>query len=124
MYQNITIIGNLGRDPELKFAADGNPVTTFSVAVNDGFGENKRVMWVRVSAWGKQAEPCHQYLKKGSKVFVSGHLTADKDTGNPRVYQSNAGGWASSFEMVAGRVLFLDGKADSAPAVDDGDVPF
>ena len=53
MYQNITIIGNLGRDPELKFAADGNPVTTFSVAVNDGFGENKRVMWVRVSAWGK-----------------------------------------------------------------------
>ena len=123
MYQNITIIGNLGRDPELKFAADGNPVTTFSVAVNDGFGENKRVMWVRVSAWGKQAEPCNQYLRKGSKVFVSGRLACDKATGGPRVYQRDDGSWGASFEIMASEVKFLDSKPEQARQ-DDDFVPF
>ena len=123
MYSKIIIIGNLGRDPELKFTADGNPVTTFSVAVNDGFGENKRVMWVRVSAWGKQAEPCNQYLRKGSKVFVSGRLACDKATGGPRVYQRDDGTRAASFEIMASEVKFLDSKPEQARQ-DDDFVPF
>ena len=121
MYSKLIIIGNLGRDPEMKFTPAGEPVTSFSVAVNDGFGENKRVMWVRVSVWGKQAESCNTYLSKGSKVLVEGRLKSNSD-GNPNVYQRKDGTWASSYEVVAESVKFLSGKDE--PAAPDIDVAF
>jgi len=121
MYQNITIIGNLGRDPELKFTADGKAVANFSVATSRKYGEKDETTWFRVSVWGKQAESCNTYLSKGSKVLVEGRLKSNSD-GNPNVYQRKDGTWASSYEVVAESVKFLSGKDE--PAAPDIDVAF
>ncbi len=68
-FHTIIITGNLGRDPEMRYTPSGQAVTSFSVAQNDSYtnsnGEKvKRTLWFRVTAWGKQAETCNQYLKK------------------------------------------------------------
>ena len=78
MYQKLIIIGNLGRDPEMRYTPDGKAVTTFSVAASRRYGEKEETAWFRVSVWGKQAESCNQYLQKGSKVLVEGRLTAEQ----------------------------------------------
>ena len=123
MYQKLIIIGNLGRDPELKFTADGKAVANCSMATSRKYKDTDETTWFRVSVWDKQAEACNQYLRKGSKVFVSGRLACDKATGAPRVYQRDDGTWAASFDVVANRVLFLSSKQDSKPAADEF-VPF
>ena len=111
MYHRITIVGNLGKDPEMKYTTDGKAVTTFSVAASNRKDETT---WFRVSVWDKQAETCNQYLHKGSKVLVEGALRAD-GAGNPRVYERKDGlGWAASFEVVASSVKFLSGKDEPA----------
>ena len=111
MYHKLTIVGNLGKDPEMKYTTDGKAVTTFSVAASNRKDET---VWFRVSTWDKQAETCNQYLHKGSKVLVEGVLKADAQ-GNPRTYERKDGlGWAASFEVVASSVKFLSGK--DAPA--------
>ena len=63
MYQKMIIAGNLGRDPEMRYMPDGTAVTSFNVAVNDGWGENKRTLWFRVSIWGKRAETAKSSLR-------------------------------------------------------------
>ena len=88
MYHTIIIVGNVGKDPEMRYTPSGQAVTSFSVATNRqytaGNGEQvKETIWFRVSTWGKTAEVCNQYVKKGSKVLVEGRLTPDKNTGGP-----------------------------------------
>ena len=81
MWQQCIIIGNLGRDPEMRFTGDGTPVTSFSVAVNrrwtnqDG-SQGEKTWWFRVTAWRRLAETCNQYLRKGSPVMVIGEVDA------------------------------------------------
>jgi single-strand DNA-binding protein len=116
MYTKLLIIGNLGRDPELRFLPDGTPVTTFSVATSRKAGEKDETTWFRVTVWSKQAESCNQYLTKGSKVLVEGRLKAE-----PTVYQRKDGTWASSYELTAETVRFLSGKSDETAGLD---VPF
>jgi single-strand DNA-binding protein len=143
-YHTVILVGNLGRDPEMRYTPAGQPVTNFSIAVNDDYTNNngeriKRTIWVRVSAWGKQAENCNQYLKKGSKVLVEGRLTADAATGGPRIWTKQDGTSGSSFEVSAQTVRFLSSRSDTAepgmggapgvddgmaPAGDEGDIPF
>ena len=74
MYQKIIIVGNLGRDPEMRFTPEGNPVTSFSVAASRRYKDKDETTWFRVTVWGKQAETANQYLQKGSKVLVEGRL--------------------------------------------------
>ena len=123
MYQQITIIGNLGRDPEQRFTPDGKPVTNFSVATSRKYKDTDETTWFRISTWGKQAEACNQYLRKGSKVFVTGRLVPDKAAGSPRTFQRDDGTWGASFEIVASEVKFLDSKPE-ATRPDDDFVPF
>ena len=123
-YQKIVIVGNLGRDPEMRYTPNGQGVTNFSVATNRQYtsssGEKvKETVWFRVSAWGRQAEICNQYLKSGSKVLIDGRLNADKETGNPRVFKRQDGTSGASYEIVSERVVFLSGKDDQGP-VDSG----
>ena len=114
MYQKVTIIGNLGRDPEMRYMPDGTPVTSFSVATNrkwtnkDG-SPGEETIWFRVSAWNKLGEICNQYLAKGRQVFVEGRMTPDKTTGGPRVWQAQDGSWRASYEITAFEVKFLGG---------------
>lgn len=128
MYQKITIIGRLGSDPKMKYMPDGTPVTSFSVAANekwndDAGNKHEKTVWFRVSVWGAQAEPCHQYLSRGRQVYVEGKLAAD-DNGGPRLWQSNTGETRASFEVRASQVKFLSsgqGNAAGAPADADDD---
>lgn len=75
----VMLIGNLGRDPEMRYTPSGRPVTTFSVATNrswktsDGERRNE-TEWFNIVAWGNLAEICNQYLKKGHQVYIEGRL--------------------------------------------------
>lgn len=122
MYQKLIIIGNLGRDPEMRFTPNGDPVTSFSVATSRKYGEKDETTWFRVTVWGKQAESCSKYLSKGSKVLVEGRLKSNAD-GNPRVYERKDGTWASSYELTAESVRFLTAKGEQVESA-DLDVPF
>lgn len=125
MWHQLTIVGRLGRDVESRFTPDGVQVSSFPVAVNDGFGEKKKTIWIRVTAWRKTAENCNEYLKKGSRVLITGTLQADPQTGGPRVFDRNDGTSGASFEMTAQQVTFLDSKAEGQASPDgDGDIPF
>lgn len=139
MYQRVMIIGNLGSDPELRYTAQGDAVTSFSVATNQKWtGKDgqpvEEVTWFRVSAWGKQAESCNQYLSKGRQVFVEGRLTPDRETGGPRLWEGKDGQSHASFELRAFTVQFLGGgkspdteREDGTPShgnLDGDEVPF
>ena len=109
------ILGNLGKDPELRYTATGKANTTFSVAVNEGSGENKRVEWFSISAWDKTAELCSQYLRKGQEVFVEGRLqTRSWDDNGTKKYRT---------ELIASNVQFLGKRDDNQDETDPDDLP-
>lgn len=129
MYHTIILVGNLGRDPEMRYTPSGQAVTNFSVASNRQYtasnGEQvKETIWFRVSAWGRQAEICNQYLRKGSKVLVEGRLTPDPATGGPRTWERQDGTTTASFEVTAGTVRFLSTREESEILASEGSVDF
>lgn len=68
---NVSIlVGNLGKDPEMRYTDNGTAITNFSLPVETGWGDNTNTEWVRISVFGKEAERCHEYLHKGSSVLV------------------------------------------------------
>ena len=123
MYQTVILIGNLGKDPEMRFTPSGQPGTTLSVATNRRYnGTNgqpvKETTWFRITVWGKQSEACNEFLHKGSKVLVEGRLTPDPETGGPHIWENN-GKVGASFEVTASTVRFLSGREDQ----DDQELP-
>lgn len=140
MFHTIIIVGNLGKDPDMRYTPSGQAVTTMSVATSRKYKNNngedvKETIWFRVKAWGKQGETCNQYLKKGSKVLVEGRLQADPATGNPRIYTRQDGSSGTSFEVNATNIQFLSPKSDDgtgyggghedvAPTGGDEEIPF
>jgi len=132
MYQQLIIVGNLGKDPEMRYTPSGTPVTSLSVATNRKYTGSdgqvvKETVWFRVSVFGKIAETSAQYLKKGSLVLVEGRLTPDKASGGPRVYQRPDGTMSATYEVFANNVRFLSSRAEGspspAPAPSEEDVP-
>jgi len=125
MYHKIVIVGNLGRDPEMRYTPDGTPVTNFSVATNrkwnrpDG-SQAEETVWFRVTAWRRMAEVCNEYLTKGRQVLVEGRLKPDPETGAPRVWTGNDGVARASFEVTAQTVKFLGGRGEAPPAETPG----
>lgn len=117
MYQKIIIVGNLGRDPEMRYMPDGTAVTNFSVASSrkwtgqDGKSHDETT-WFRIEVWRRQAETVNQYLSKGSKVLVEGRIKPDPSTGGPRIWTRQDGTTSASFEVVAETIRFLSGKGD------------
>ena len=125
MYQKLIIIGNLGRNPEMRYSAEGKPVTNFSVATSRECNGEKETTWFRVRVFGKQAESCNQYLEKGSKVLVEGRLSPDKVTGSPKVWTKKDGSCGSSYEMTAENVRFLTSRGESEQVDESADdIPF
>jgi single-strand DNA-binding protein len=125
MYQRLVLVGNLGRDPEMRYSPNGVPITNFSVATNqkwtDAEGQlQEETIWFRIAVYGKQAENCNQYLTKGQKVLIEGTLIADPKTGSPRTYERKDGTHASSFEVRANTVRFLSGKGEAETAGGSG----
>jgi single-strand DNA-binding protein len=121
MYHKIILVGNLGRDPEMRYIPSGSAVTSFSMATSEKWTgqdgqKQERTIWWRVSVFGKMGEVCNEYLKKGSKVLVEGRMTADPKTGNPRLWQGQDGQTRASFEVTASAVKFLSSRSEAGGA--------
>jgi single-strand DNA-binding protein len=116
----VLLIGNLGRDPEVRYLPSGNPVANFSIATTETFNDRngtkqERTDWHNIVVYGKQAELCGQYLKKGRQVFVEGRISY-------RNYEAKDGsGKRYVTDIVAQRVQFLGGRAGAGAAEDSGD---
>ncbi|MBN1688853.1 MAG: single-stranded DNA-binding protein [Candidatus Omnitrophica bacterium] len=116
----VLLIGNLTRDPELRYLPSGQAVATFTVAVNRNFtsqsGEKKEeASFIRIVVWARRAEVCNEYLKKGSPVFVEGRLQT-------RSWESSDGTKRSTTEVVAQNVQFLSRgtrQTTPEPAMED-----
>lgn len=118
MHQSIQIIGNVGKDAQMRYTADGTPVTSFTVAVNKKWDGGESTTWFKIACWRRLAEVCNEYVRKGRLVFIEGEIDcsawADRD-GNPQ----------ATLELTARNVTFLGGKGDAqseaAPVGPDGD---
>ena len=136
----VILIGNLGRDPELKYTPGGNAVCNFTLATNERWvdksgAKQERTEWHRIVVWGKQAEICGQYLKKGRQAYIEGSLTT-------REWNDKDGNKRTTTEVRVQRVQMLgsrgEGGAEGAvkgemaspqfsepdPEFSDDDIPF
>ena len=106
MFNKMTLIGNVGSDPEMRYTPNGNPVTSFTVATNRRYttaeGEQREeTEWFTVSAWNRLGETINQYLTKGRRVYVEGRLKSSTWTGND-------GETRFRNEITANQILMLD----------------
>ncbi len=115
----MTAIGNLGSDPEMRYTPNGNPVTTFNIAVNRRYNtqdgeQHEETEWFRVVAWNQLAERCNQYLSKGQKVYVDGRLRTDR-------WEGRDGTPRTTIEIVAQNVVFMSrpGEGGGMPREED-----
>jgi single-strand DNA-binding protein len=135
----VILIGNLGKDPELRFTQTGSAVANFSIATSEQWNDRdgkrqERTEWHNIVVWGKQAESCGQYLAKGRQVYVEGSIRT-------RSYDDKTGTKRYVTEIVAQRIQFLGGgggtrlpsQMDSSPGDEssmgsqapmDDDIPF
>jgi single-strand DNA-binding protein len=109
----VILIGNLGRDPELRYTPGGQPVANFSIATSeswnkkDGSGREEKTEWHRIVAWGRTAELCAQYLSKGRSVYIEGRLQT-------REWENKEGQKQRTTEIVANTVQFMGGGQGGA----------
>ncbi len=107
MFNKIILVGNLTKDPEVRYTPAGTPVTNFRIAVNHVYKQNNEVkkdtMFIDIVTFGKQAETCGQYLSKGGSVLVEGRL-------QERRWETEDGQQRSKYEVVAQSVRFLSKK--------------
>jgi single-strand DNA-binding protein len=130
----VILVGNLGRDPEVRFTAGGKAVARFSVATSEVWTDaegtrQERTEWHNVVVWGKQAESCGQYLQKGRQVYIEGSIRT-------RQYDDKDGNKKYITEVHAQRVQFLGGggrgaqprepqaSEPAAPPAEEDDIPF
>lgn len=133
-FQQVIIVGNVGRDAELKYTPQGVAVCDFSVAVNKvtGKGENRKekTTWFKVTVWRERAETASQYIKKGMKIMVIGEVDA-------RAYTDKNGQAVASLDLTANDFKFLDSRDSGGSysggaangsmeyaAEEPGDIPF
>jgi single-strand DNA-binding protein len=104
-------IGRLGRDPEVRFSADGNAICNFSIAVGYKSKDKETTEWIRIVSFGKLAGVCGDYLRKGSQVYIAGRMTTRKWLNKDGVEQF-------STEVVSEHMQMLGGKPEqSAPPI-------
>ncbi len=104
----VLLIGNLGRDPDLKYTPSGKPITTFTLACTRNWitsnGERRDATeWFNVVAWGPLAEICKQHLVKGSRIYIDGHLRT-------RTWEDQSGQKQTTVEVVAKEMIMLDNR--------------
>jgi single-strand DNA-binding protein len=134
-WQQIIIVGNLGRDAEMQYLQSGTPVVNFNVAVTEAWTDNQtnerreKTTWFRVAAWGRLGENIHQYLTKGKQVMVLGTIDA-------RAYMDRNNQPAASLELRARDIRLLGTRGEGegrvggdqgdydAPPDNMGDIPF
>ena len=121
----VILIGNLGRDPELRYTQQGTAVANFTLATNETWTSREgkreeRTEWHRIVAWGKTAELCSQYLAKGRNVYIEGRIQT-------REWENKEGQKQKTTEIVAQTVQFLGGRGGEGggrSGGSDDDIPF
>ena len=112
----VLLIGNLTRDPELRYTSGGTAVTSFGLAVNRKFKQGEEwkdeVCFVDITVWAKQGENCAEYLNKGSLAFIEGRL-------NYQTWEAEGGQKRSKLEVVANNVQFLTQKGPPSKGIDE-----
>lgn len=114
----VILVGNLGKDPELRHTPQGQAVATFSIATSESWNDKsgqkqERTEWHRIVVWGKQAELCSKYLSKGRKAYIEGRLQT-------RAWDDKEGQKRYTTEIVANTVQFLDSNASRGSSMDGG----
>ena len=118
-FNKIIIVGNLGRDPEMRYMPSGDPVCEFTVATNERRKDNSGEMvesatWFRISIFGKRGEIANQYLSKGKPVFISGRLRQEEYTDRDGIRRTSLRVVADDFQFIGPRGD--DGPPSSAPS--------
>jgi len=125
-FNKVILMGNLTRDPELRYNPNGTAVASFSIALSRKYKQGEEfkeeVSYIDIVVWGKQAENCGQYLSKGRGVLVEGRL-------QQRRWETDDGQKRNKVEVVANSVQFMPKKQagsepDSGEMIDEGDIPF
>ncbi len=128
-FNKVFLMGNLTRDPELRYTASGAAVASFGLAVNRKYKQGEEwkedVCYVDITVWAKQAENCTEYLHKGSAVFIEGRL-------NFSSWEADGGQKRTKLDVVANTVQFLPRSGEAKPpegegeasAPDKDDIPF
>ena len=135
----VYLLGNLGKDPEMKYIPNGTAVTNFSMATNrswtnsDG-SKGEETVWWRIAVWGKQGENANEYLSKGRQVLLEGRMIIDKETGQPRIWTDDSGVPHTQLEVNADGIKYLgngrsNGNAAAPRDIGDGrasddEIPF
>lgn len=119
-FNSVVLLGRLARDPELRYAGNGSPVCSFSVATNQNYTNSEgqkvqSVTFVDVTVWRRLAEICSQFLKKGRQVLVTGVLKQDRWV-DPKTQQNR-----SKLKVVAREVKFIGPRPDAEPAGEERD---
>jgi single-strand DNA-binding protein len=117
----VLLIGRLGQDPEMRYTPSGRPLTKFQLAANRSWttadGEKKsETEWFNIVAWGKLAEICNQYLKKGQLVYIEGRL-------HTRQWKDDQGANHSSVEVITQEMIMLSGRPGDSDSSEDADIP-
>lgn len=142
-FNKITLVGNLGRDPELRYTPQGTPVCSFSLATNERrkdrtTGENNDITtWFRVTLWGRQAETASQYLQRGRPVYIEGRLRVEEWTDRDGKPRHTLEVHATDMQFIGGGGAREEGAPQAARAaaapqdapmpsadMNDDDVPF
>lgn len=131
MYHTIIIVGNVGKDAEMRYTPAGQAVTSFSIAANNQYTDKsgqkvKETIWFKIEAWGTQAENCNKFVKKGMMVLVEGRLKHDQATGGPRIWEAADGSKKASFEITVSTIRFLSRveHEQEEKVVENGDLTF
>jgi single-strand DNA-binding protein len=113
------VIGNLGKDPDMRYTPSGRPVTKFSLATNRSWTtqdgqRHEETQWFNIVAWGRLGETCNQYLAKGSRVYIEGRLQT-------RRWEDSNGNRQSMTEIVANEMLILDSRNKRSSSSEEED---
>ena len=100
-------IGRLGGDPEVKFSGKGDPILGFKMAVDTGWGDNKKTLWIKCTGFGKRFEKLGEMISKGSQIGVTGEITSDHWVGKD-------GGKVPQLEVRVSEITLLQGRAASS----------
>jgi single-strand DNA-binding protein len=124
-YNRVTLVGNLVRDPELRYIPSGTAVCTFALAMSRKYKQGEEwkesTCFIDIEVWGRQAETSGEYLKKGRQVLVEGRIEQDR-------WEAQDGAKRSKHKVVASQVVFLgpksEGQPDATERPPEDDIPF
>ena len=119
MLNKVILIGNLGRDPEVRYLPSGDAVANFSIATSENWKDRngqrqERTEWHNISMFGRLAEIAGQYLKKGSKVYIEGRIQSRKYTGKDGIERT-------AYDIVANEMKMLDGRNSGSSPYEGGE---